>query len=99
MSCARQEGRLEPLPDTTRPLRYHFSVTPDAANSRFAARGQVSFEVLKATQDIVVHSIGLTIDSVRVDGEQEAQVSFDEKRERAIFRVSQLCNPALTRWK
>ena len=84
---------FDALPTETRPLHYRFSVTPNAAGRRYSAIEVATFEVVQPTSRIVLHGLGITIESASVQGVGAANVSFDETRERVILRFDRTMAP------
>lgn len=76
---------IELLPATAKPVSYSIAVTPDIEARTFAGEAKLVFDVLKATDTIVVNAIDLDIASAVLDGATPAAVSVDNDAQTATF--------------
>ncbi len=75
------------LPKTVQPFRYDVSLRPSLDEATFTGSVIIGLTVVSATDTIVLNAIELDIDSVRVDGAEQAW-SLDESTERLVIHLS-----------
>src|SRR4051812_18060415 len=92
-SASAQEATTQ-LPRGVIPSHYEISLTPDAANARFAARAAITLSVTKATNSITLNAADLTFNSAALApaaggatqaATQTAKVSVDADAQTATF--------------
>lgn len=73
------------LPATARPVSYDITVAPDIEALTFDGEAKLTFNVVEATDHIVVNGIGLTVSEATLDGDTTATVETDAERQRLTF--------------
>ena len=80
------------LPRRVVPRHYRLRMEPDLDTATFAGSEVVTLDVVEATDRVVLNAAELRIDRarfVRGDESVDAEVGYDEERQRAILRVSE----------
>ena len=79
------------LPRTAIPSRYELTSAPDLGAATFLGRVSIELEVVEPVNELVLDAAELDVRDARLlaaDGEEhDLGISFDEERERVIFRV------------
>jgi aminopeptidase N len=91
------------LPASVRPLQYALSITPDAANLRFAGSALIDIEVKQPVREIVLNAVDLKIARVSLsdlkDGSRpplamdSSDISLDDEQQTATFRFPSTIQP------
>lgn len=81
--AAAQTEREVRLPENVRPTHYELTITPNAQALTFTGDVTIDVQVAAETSEIVLNSIALDYDRVRLDGNVTPQVRFDEEDQTA----------------
>ena len=77
------------LPDNVVPRHYDLAITPHAENMVFTGNVDITIDVIRPTQTLVLNSADLSIDKVSVDGAAIAsRALLDTHRQTASFQLA-----------
>ncbi len=85
------------LPEYAQPQSYDVDVTPDLEKATFTGAVQIKLKLTKASNQIVLNAVNLTIDNVSIKAEAgqaaKGAVSFDKQTERTIITFTAALKP------
>jgi aminopeptidase N len=82
------------LPAAVTPDHYRIDVTPDAKSLTYKGAVQIDVTVQQATDQIVLNTADIVIDSAAVSGEDKAPtISYDDKEQTATFALGRVLKP------
>jgi aminopeptidase N len=103
MAQAGQRQVPSQLPSSVRPLQYALSITPDAANLRFAGSALIDIEVKEPVREITLNAVDLKIARASLsdlkDGSgppvamDSSDINLNEEQQTATFRFPSTIQP------